>query len=86
MTMITRTQLREEEDGHDEGGHEGNDAAGEGSAVEILIDLGVRIQQLQLIQHVHGTSTAGPKDGRRRTDGRTDEQIRQDGADVTAVL
>ena len=73
MIVITRTQLCEEEDGHDKGRHESDDAAREGPAVEVLIDLGIRVQQLQLIQHVHGVHcrSEGRTDGERN--GRTSD-------------
>ena len=39
-----QTEFGDEEEEHDNGGGEGDDATGEGSAVEILIDLRVRVQ------------------------------------------
>lgn len=38
------TELGEEEQEHDDGGDEGDDAAGERTAVEILIDFRVSVQ------------------------------------------
>lgn len=54
---VRHTELGEEEEQGKERRDEGDDAAGESAAVEILIDLGVRVQRPQLIKHlVHSYS------------------------------
>lgn len=47
------TKLVEEEAGHDDGRCESDDSAGQSSAVEVLIDFGVRVECLELAQKVH---------------------------------
>ena len=47
-----QTEFGDEEEEHDDGGGEGNDAAREGSAVEILIDLRVRVQAPNLAHYI----------------------------------
>lgn len=49
--MQIQSELGDEEEGHDDGGDEGDDAAGERAAVEILVDLGVRVQVPELAEN-----------------------------------
>lgn len=46
------TGLGDEEQQHDDGGHERDDAAGERPLVEVLVHLGVRVQPLELLQEL----------------------------------
>lgn len=50
-----RTELGEEEEEHNDGGGEGDDAAGEGTAVEVFVDFGIGVQIPELVHHIlHG--------------------------------
>ena len=52
---MIRTDLGEEEEEDGEGGEDGDEAAGEGAAVEVLVHLGVGVQAAELGQEpVHG--------------------------------
>lgn len=46
-----RTEFGKEEEEHDEGGEEGDEATGESAAVEILIDFGVSVQIPNLVEY-----------------------------------
>jgi hypothetical protein len=60
-----RTELGDEEEEHDDGGGERDDAAGEGTAVEVLVHLGIGVQVAELGQE--------PVHGGRPTAGRTED-------------
>ena len=63
--MGVRTELGDEEEEHDEGGSERDEAAGEGAAVEVLVHLGVGVQAPELGQeavHGRGISALPPDD------------------------
>ena len=46
------TELGKEEQEHDDGGGESDNATGEGTAVEILVDFGIRIQVPKLAHYI----------------------------------
>lgn len=47
------TRLRDEEEEHDESGDDSDDAPGERAAVEVLVDLRVRVEVLKLVEDLH---------------------------------
>ena len=47
-----RTELGEEEQEHDNGGGDGDEAAGESTAVEILVDFGIGVQTPKLAHYI----------------------------------
>lgn len=48
---MIRTKLGDEEEEHDDGGDEGDHAAGERAAVEVFVDFGIRVQIPELVEY-----------------------------------
>ena len=62
---MIRTDLGEEEEEDGEGGEDGDEAAGEGAAVEVLVHLRVGVQVPQLAPELHGLSSRRQRDRRK---------------------
>lgn len=48
---MIRTKLGDEEEEHDDGGDEGDHAAGERATVEVFVDFGIRVQIPELVEY-----------------------------------
>ena len=62
---MIRTDLGDEEEEDGEGGEDGDEAAGEGAAVEVLVHLRVGVQVPQLAPELHGLSSRRQRDRRK---------------------
>jgi hypothetical protein len=62
---MIRTDLGEEEEEDGEGGEDGDETAGEGAAVEVLVHLRVGVQVPQLAPELHRLSSRRRRDRRK---------------------
>ena len=73
--VVIRTDLGEEEEEDGEGGEDGDETAGEGAAVEVLVHLRVGVQVPQLAPELHRFGSHRRRD--RRSSGSRGRDLRR---------